>query len=491
MNKKSIFLDAGYKDFQLLYIIPIICSYADNKGIKEILFENSIPSQVLKDKNISQLLKFKKITILKKNNLFYKIIKFINFFLSFQKVIVYFILFNFKLVNKNNDWYKYQLMHAFWDIAYVNSKDYEIVPTYFNRIKSVIQIIAAENFSKKIFKKIDTAFLSHQVYAARVLLANFRRQQIRVYAHSNCNIHQVDKAIDNSSNFIEKSTLNKVEAILSKKKIINYWINVKNGHSANQETRSISKINNLDFLHLDNALNVIFLHVFRDSPYNYIDKTRIFFSYYDWFEETLKIIKNSKEKWVIRTHPFMYQWGENSKLIVDNFIKKIFNNKLPQNIRIEDKSMSNLLLLKKVKRVVTYSGNVHIEAACLGKKPICISETTLGKIDKKFIIKPHNIQQYRKLLLINSDNKIFNLSKDYTDKAISILFIKDKVISFSDILKTNNIYRKSSQKKKKIEFIKNKMKVKKYLHYFKTLGRLHALGLKQSVTKSYLKTIND
>ena len=35
------------------------------------------------------------------------------------------------------------------------------------------------------------------------------------------------------------------------------------------------------------------------------------------------------------------------------------------------------------------------------------------------------------------------------------------------------------------------MKVKKYLHYFKTLGRLHALGLKQSVTKSYLKTIND
>ncbi len=39
LNNKSIFLDSGFKDFQLLYMIPVVCAYADTRGIKEITFQ--------------------------------------------------------------------------------------------------------------------------------------------------------------------------------------------------------------------------------------------------------------------------------------------------------------------------------------------------------------------------------------------------------------------------------------------------------------------
>ena len=121
-NNKSIFLDSGWKDFQLIFIIPVICAYAEKKGINKIVFEKDIPKKVSKDKYINQLLDRYKIKILKKKKNILKIFKFIELFFKIPKIIFFFFLFNFKLVKKT-DWYTYQLMHAFWDISYVNSKD--------------------------------------------------------------------------------------------------------------------------------------------------------------------------------------------------------------------------------------------------------------------------------------------------------------------------------------------------------------------------------
>ena len=41
--------------------------------------------------------------------------------------------------------------------------------------------------------------------------------------------------------------------------------------------------------------NVIMLHVFRDSPFTNLDRSRIFSDYYTWVVETLKIVENSKK----------------------------------------------------------------------------------------------------------------------------------------------------------------------------------------------------
>ena len=56
------------------------------------------------------------------------------------------------------------------------------------------------------------------------------------------------------------------------------------------------------------------LHIFREtSPFTNIDRERIFSDYYTWVVETLKILRKSKEKWIIRKHPSAERWGEKSK----------------------------------------------------------------------------------------------------------------------------------------------------------------------------------
>ena len=322
-------------------------------------------------------------------------------------------------------------------------------------------------------------------------MANFYKKKITIFTHSGNNIYKIGKK-DNTSNFIENSNLTKLILHLKKKIIKKYWENVLKGQSKNLDTNLISNIKNkFSSFNYQRHYNVIFLHVFRDSSFDNIDPNRIFFNYHEWFEKTLKILKESKEDWIVRTHPIMHKWGEDSNLIIEKFIKKIFDGVLPKNINIQNNFFSNFELLKGAKRIITYSGSVHIEAACLGIRPICISETTLERVNKNYVLKPKSIEQYKKLLLKSSNHKLFKLSKSNVKIAKTILFIKDNVISFSDVLKSKNIYRGSSVKEKLEEFRNNKEKTKKNLVYFQQLGYLHAKGLIQSVTKSYLNIIND
>ena len=134
--------------------------------------------------------------------------------------------------------------------------------------------------------------------------------------------------------------------------------------------------------------NVIFLHVFKDSPYSCIDKKRIFGDYFDWFVSTLRIIGESNEEWQIRIHPSSKKWGEDPKKIINYTKKFFFDGKFPKNIEFINQKLSNLKSFKSAKRVVTFSGHAHIEAACFGIRPIIISRTTLSDYNKDLTIYP-------------------------------------------------------------------------------------------------------
>ena len=81
------------------------------------------------------------------------------------------------------------------------------------------------------------------------------------------------------------------------------------------------------------CINVTYL---RDSPFTNIDRERIFSDYYTWVVETLKFLRKSKEKWIIRKHPSAERWGENqkkllmksSKVLVKKCQKYYFENNL-------------------------------------------------------------------------------------------------------------------------------------------------------------------
>ena len=103
-----------------------------------------------------------------------------------------------------------------------------------------------------------------------------------------------------------------------------YWLHVQKGFSLNTDTKIAFNIKKKLRIKKNDCKNIIFLHVFKDSPYNILDKKRIFCDYVEWVEETLKILKFSKERWTIRLHPVAKYWGENSYVKINIILKKIF-----------------------------------------------------------------------------------------------------------------------------------------------------------------------
>ena len=72
-----------------------------------------------------------------------------------------------------------------------------------------------------------------------------------------------------------------------------------------------------------------FLVIFKDSSFDDIDIKRIFPDYYSWVVETLKIVKDSKETWILRKHPSADRWGENQKKIINDIFNDVFDGKKP------------------------------------------------------------------------------------------------------------------------------------------------------------------
>ena len=71
----------------------------------------------------------------------------------------------------------------------------------------------------------------------------------------------------------------------------------------------------------------------------------------------------------------------------------------PKNIQFINNKLSNLESLKNANRVVTFSGNAHLEASCLGIKPIIISDCTLKDYGINFFHKPKNLSQYKEIFI--------------------------------------------------------------------------------------------
>ena len=61
------------------------------------------------------------------------------------------------------------------------------------------------------------------------------------------------------------------------------------------EAKIATNIKNKKNFDVNQKENVIMLHIFKDSPFTNIDRTRIFADYYSWVKTTLQIISKSKE----------------------------------------------------------------------------------------------------------------------------------------------------------------------------------------------------
>ena len=320
MKNRSLYLGGGFREHQILYMLPIIDGACKRHNIKKIILEKKLSKRLLKLKIVKQIIEkyqiFYEDELYNREFIFYRIPAI--FFLSCIFFIKSFFLNKNKLLNKNISWFETQINHSIWDTCIKNNKKKLDKFEFISRIKSS-KFIAIKYFKSKILIRnfVKIAFVQHVVYQDRASFALLRKYAKIIVQNKSVLIEQSKKR-DYGFKHLGMKIYRKSEKIISNKIIKNYWKKFLNGYSEYLEARNASRIRSKNKI---DSPNVIMLHVFRDSPFTDIDTKRIFPDYYSWVVETLKIIKSSKEKWVVRMHPSATRWGENQNEI----ISEIFN----------------------------------------------------------------------------------------------------------------------------------------------------------------------
>jgi len=388
----------------------------------------------------------------------------------------------------NNSWSKTQYLHAVWDLSRNLSKDKDIQPSLFTIFKSLL--ICNKRLIEIFFiakKKFAVCFIGHTVYSSRISLLLFRKFNSLVYAQANWNIYKLNKNYDRSWSMPDESIRNRLLSIINIKDVHNYWKQRLKGKSTYEDANLSSMLNSNK--KTPNYKNYILLHIFRDSPFNVLDKDRIFVDYYDWVIETLKILNFSKEKWILRTHPNFERWGEKSLIILKEIIKKLNNeNYSLNNVEIELDHISNNQLFLNAKKVITFSGTSHLEAACFGIKPIVISKCTLTDFDN-LCHKPKDLREYKNLLLSDNNSISFVIDDSYINLCKKLIYLRENIFTFRNELRSFNLYKGDNKKlrDKEFEIIKKNIFLK--LNYFFNLGKWLSLGNSQTISEKYLNKI--
>ena len=487
MKNSTIYIGGGIRPHLILSLLPIIDGFCKKQNIQTIIFERDVNTLLKSNilyKNLKSKYIIKNLEQLGLNKIYF--IKYIFtgiFFLSF-----YLLSFFFKkkyLLSKKISWIPKQILHSYWDAGIINNK-YEL-----DRIELKSRVISCIQISRKfldflILKSngINYAYLGHLVYSERFLFALLRYINVKTYRFNGSILIKQDKNSDRDSKYLDKKIYRKSLKMIPKERIDKYWKNLKKGSSKNEEVNFAAKIKSKKKKYNSININVIMLHIFKDSSFDDIDTKRIFPDYYTWVVETLKIIKESKEIWILRKHPSADRWGENQKKIIKNLLKDIFGKQKPNNIFFEENSRSNMEQFKISKRIVTYSGSSHLEATCLGIKPIVISDVGLMKFDKNLVFKPKNYKEYRKLLL--SYNKShFSLTKKQAILPKRIIFLLQNVVNFSEDTGCTHIFRNDPEHIFKQVFNRIKKKIKTNYDFLYDLGYNIDLNYQQGINKKY------
>lgn len=441
-KKNSIFVTSDFIESQYLWIIPIIEGFASKQKIKKIIFEKQLSKKLLNEKHVKTFIKNNNIIFLKKNNRYLKLSFLIlsNFFFILKKLI----LFKKLIKNRKKDWTSTQINHGIWDLSNSYLDEKNLKKNFLNKFISIVLNLEKIFLAKKILKIYNPkfAFMGHTVYSSRSLLAILRNENVKIFTQASFNLHGQYKSKDNNWGSINKK---KFIAITNNYKFKidskNYWSQREIGKGSYEDSKiaSIGSTNQVVKIK-----NYIFLHIFRDSPFNTIDNNRIFDDYFDWIKCTLEIINKSSELWEFRFHPSHKRWGEDQKIIFNNLIKKLKLNK-KKNIFINNSKLSNITIFKNANKIITFSGTSQYEAVAYGLRPIVINSSPLEVFEKNIVIKPKSYKDYEKILL-NKNSNFFKNSLKNSNIAKDLIFFREKILRIKDLIDGIDTYRNDTKK---------------------------------------------
>jgi len=434
-HHNAIYIGGGFMESQLLYILPFAAGYAKEKGISRLVIDRILPRSISNNACIKEIISEYHIVYLERQRKS-RISTLKRFYNRFRAISLSNIIRGLKLQRKdllsNSSWYECQIDHAIWDTAMHNSADGTTDINWFNRVLASNAVECNIRLARLLaFKyKVTDAILGHVVYSGRALAAEFAEQNVNVIAHASNVFYKMPSDGDLRWSFISPTLVNfatNYEQSL-RESSIDYWKSRFLGISSYVDASKAYEGCRVTSHEL--PTNVLFLHVFRDSPFNCIDRSRLFADYIDWVGFTLSVIANSKETWLIRPHPSALSWGEDQYKWLARFSTDIFDDDWPAHIGV-DNEYSNMAILSHAKRVVTHHGTVHLEAACRGIKPIVMSDVTLSNYNKTLVNKPQSMDEYSRLLLCSSELPVFKLNTSEVEESIMLLYIREELLQFN------------------------------------------------------------
>ena len=481
-TNNCLYIGGGFAKHTYPWLIPIIDGFCTQKGITTLIF-NEIPVKKLEEfPSLKPILSKYKILNEK---------KLIPFWIIFTRPLfivlhAFILLLNFRrkdALNKSKSWYESQILHSILDQENLFHLGAAGIPRFFARLWGCVLSAREKHRIEYLLNnfKIDGAFLGHSVYRYRVLLANFREKNIPVInqAMFNCHLQKNNKDIYFAS--LENNKYDYIKKKIDPKEIKSYWnkrLVGKGTYDLANYAQSVKNINS------EFPKNLVFLHIFKDSPFNTIDRDRIFLDYYEWVVETLKILKESKEKWTIKIHPSSYRWGENKNHLIKTLIKNIYKDQV-SNIELIQTELTNLDIFRNCNRLVTFSGTCHLEVACHGVRPITIQETQLEEFNKTYVLKPNDLNSYREMLLEPNSSNIFKLKSNEIEECRFLLFVREKILTLKENLSQTDVYRGDSKSRFASEIDKLKITLPNNIENLTDNGENLAKGFSHCFSKNY------
>ncbi len=474
---KKIIIEGGFHQSLLLWIITILSEYCKNKNINEIILEKK-QEKILKNRLIEDQLKNFKIIFLEDILPFYLKNNFFLYLILLPKSFL-FSLYWKKIDLKKLNWEEYQFFHSIIDTQQSLANDGVINPSYYITLKSIYLNFKKKKIAQYLIKfNIGALVTSHNVYTVKTFNSIFRKKNIPVFCHAAFNLYKLPKNKDeNWNNLFNLRLRKKINKNLQIRKINNYWKKKflgKGDYFDSNLSYQKKFVNN-------EIKNIIMLHIFRDSPFINLDKKRIFLNYINWVDETIKIVKNSKDIWHFKIHPNSKRWGEDPLIILEKLIKK-HNAK---NIRIL--KTGNIGLMKNLKKIVTFSGSVTEEAISLGIKPIIISNTPIYIYDKSIVFKPRSLNEYAKMLN-SKDYEKFESTENQKKIAKKFIYCNEKIMTLRKDINAIYLYR-NEQKKKKKDYLMVNRYLKKNLSFLRKNGFLLSKGYTHTLSREGINLV--
>jgi hypothetical protein len=425
-----IYISPGFTESDLYMILKIADEIAIKEKISTIILDDKINFKI---DTLSLKTKLKVESNQKKLS-----IK--SLFKNFFVLIFYsFKLVNFPIVSSNSMINNF--FHSVWDVTRIRNRNISnnfLFFLYFfrNLISCILYKSKIENYISA--KKFEYSFFSHIVYYQRISYDLFNAKYKNVFFEGNFGLgKQLKKDQFWFFNFFNKYS--EIEFLVNSN-FQKFWEMRNLGLGYYEDSKLISSY---DDFSIENESNVIFLHVFDDSPFMDINTGRIHKDYYDWFISTLKIINESTELWYIKLHPSSQRWGEDQMSIVRPLLLKYANKILrDKRLNIIPNKVANLKIIKDAKRILTFNGTIMFECVANFKKPISISYSIESILDCGIIV-PKNLKDYSDALLFDID---LNITITQSENAKKILFIREELFNLGEDFSLEYLYRGDNEK---------------------------------------------